>query len=447
MGVETASTRSAMTSEQIVAANRAHTLFSWSVQSALDPIAIDHAEGVYLYTPEGKRILDFNSQLMSVNIGHGDRRVVDAMTAQAMKLQYVQPAFATEIRGRLGTKLAEIMPGDLNKVFFTLGGAEAVENAIKLARHVTGRHKLLARYRSYHGATHGAMTLTGDYRRWANEPGLVGVVRYPDTHRWGEKEPRPVAESLQGLEDVIKYEGPHTIAAVFLETIVGTNGILIPPDGYLQGVREICDRYNILLVCDEVMAGFGRTGKWFAVEHWNVVPDLMTMAKGLTSSYLPLGAVAMRDHIAEAMETKMFYGGLTYSSHPVSLAASLATIQVYEDDDLIGNADRLGPVMREWHEKLYAKHPSVGAIRNLGLFGVIEVVRSRNPFTPMAGFNGTSDEMKAIGKFFRENGLYTFVANHMIHTNPPLCITADQLAEGFDIIDRALDVADQAVVG
>ena len=445
MGVETASTR--LTSEQIVAANRAHTLFSWSVQSALDPIAIDHAEGVYLYTPEGRRILDFNSQLMSVNIGHGNRRVIDAIAAQATQLQYVQPAFATEIRGRLGTKLAEIMPGDLNKVFFTLGGAEAVENAIKLARHVTGRHKLLARYRSYHGATHGAMTLTGDYRRWANEPGLVGVVRYPDTHRWGEKEPRPVAESLQGLEDVIKYEGPHTIAAVFLETIVGTNGILIPPDGYLQGVREICDRYNILMVCDEVMAGFGRTGKWFAVDHWGVVPDLMTMAKGLTSSYLPLGAVAMRDHIAEAMETRMFFGGLTYSSHPVSLAASLATIQVYEDDDLIGNAARLGPVMREWHEKLYAKHPSVGAIRNLGLFGVIEVVRSRNPFTPMAGFNGTSDEMKAIGKFFRENGLYTFVANHMIHTNPPLCITADQLAEGFEIIDRALETADQAVVG
>ena len=445
MGVDTASAR--LTSEQIVAANRAHTFFSWSVQGALDPIAIDHAEGVYLYTPEGKRILDFNSQLMSVNIGHGDRRVVDAITAQATKLQYVQPAFATEIRGRLGAKLAEIMPGDLDKVFFTLGGAEAVENAIKLARHHTGRHKLLARYRSYHGATHGAMTLTGDYRRWANEPGIVGVVRYPDTHRWGEKEPRPVEESLQGLEDVVRAEGPHTIAAIFLETIVGTNGILIPPDGYLKGVREICDRHGILMVCDEVMAGFGRTGKWFAVEHWDVVPDLMTMAKGLTSSYLPLGAVAMRHEIAEAFETKMFYGGLTYSSHPVSLAAALATIQVYEEDDLIGNAARLGPVMRSWHEKLYAKHPSVGAYRNLGLFGVLEVVRSREPFTPMAGFNGTSDEMKAIGRFFRENGLYTFVANHMIHTNPPLCITADQLAEGFDIIDRALDIADQAVVG
>ena len=380
MGISTAP---GMTSEEIVSLSRAHTLFSWSVQNALDPIAIDHAEGVYLYTPEGRRILDFNAQLMSVNIGHGDRRVIDAMHEQALKLQFVQPAFATEIRARLGAKLAEILPGDMNKVFFTLGGAEAIENAIKLARHYTGRYKVLARYRAYHGATFGAMTLTGDPRRWANEPGLVGVVRYPDTHRWGEAEPRPVAESLQGLEDVIRYEGPSSIAAVFLETIVGTNGILIPPDGYIQGVREICDRNGILMVCDEVMAGFGRTGRWFAVDHWDVVPDLMTMAKGLTSSYLPLGAVAMRDTIAEAMESRMFYGGLTYSSHPVSLAAALATIGVYEEDDLIGNAARLDGVMRGHHEALAAKHPSVGAHRNLGLFGILELVRSRDPWTPM----------------------------------------------------------------
>ncbi|TMF41078.1 MAG: aminotransferase class III-fold pyridoxal phosphate-dependent enzyme [Chloroflexi bacterium] len=434
-----------MSSAEIVALSRAHTFFSWSIQGAVDPIAIDRAEGVYLYTPEGQRILDFNSQLMSVNIGHGDRRVIDAIVAQATRLQYVQPAFATEIRARLGAKLAEILPGDMDKVFFTLGGAEAIENAIKLARHYTGRHKVLARYRTYHGATFGAMTLTGDPRRWPNEPGLVGVVRYPDTHRWGEKEPRPVEESLRGLEDVIRYEGPHTIAAIFLETIVGTNGILVPPDGYIQGVRELCDRYEILMVADEVMAGFGRTGRWFGVDHWDVVPDLMTMAKGLTSSYLPLGAVAMRRKIADKFETMYYSGGLTYSSHPVSLAAALATIQVYEEDGLIGHAARMGPVMRDWQRRLYDKHPSVGAYRGLGLFGVLEIVRSREPFTPMASFNGTSDEMKAIGKFFRENGLYTFVANHMIHTNPPLCITEEQIGEGFDIIDRALDIADQAV--
>ncbi len=445
MGIGTA--HGAMTSEEIVALNRAHTFFSWSVQGAIDPIAIDHAEGVWLYTPEGRRILDFNSQLMSVNIGHGDRRVIDAITEQATRLQYVQPAFATEIRARLGQKLAEILPGDIDKVFFTLGGAEAIENAIKLARAYTGRYKLLARYRAYHGATLGAMTLTGDPRRWANEPGLVGVVRYPDTHRWGEKEPRPVEESLQGLEDVIRYEGAHTIAAVFLETIVGTNGILIPPDGYLEGVREICDRNGILMVCDEVMAGFGRTGRWFAVDHWGVVPDLMTMAKGLTSSYLPLGAVAMRHHIAEAFEDKMFYGGLTYSSHPVSLAASLATIRVYEEDGLMDNATRMGALMREHHRQLAAKHPSVGATRNLGLFGILDLVRSRDPWTPLTPFNGTSDEMKAIGKHLRDNGVYAMIANNSIHTNPPLCITEAELAHGFEIIDAALDISDQAVTG
>jgi taurine--2-oxoglutarate transaminase len=443
MGISTAP--GSMTSEEISRLSREHTFFSWSVQGAVDPIAIDRAEGVYLYTPEGRRILDFNSQLMSVNIGHGDRRVVDAITEQATKLQYVQPAFATEIRARLGAKLAEILPGDLDKVFFTLGGAEAIENAIKLARHATGRYKVLARYRSYHGATFGAMTLTGDPRRWPNEPGLVGVVRYPDTHRWGEPEPRPVAESLQGLEDVIRYEGAHTIAAVFLETIVGTNGILIPPDGYIAGVREICDRYDILMVADEVMAGFGRTGKWFAIDHWGVTPDLMTMAKGLTSSYLPLGAVAMNHRVAEKLNTMFYSGGLTYSSHPVSLAAALATIGVYEEDGLIENAARLGPVMREHHQRLAERHPSVGATRSLGLFGIIDLVRSREPWTPLTAFNGTSDEMKAIGKFFRENGLYTMVINNSIHTNPPLCISDEQLAEGFEIIDRALDIADQAV--
>jgi taurine---2-oxoglutarate transaminase len=445
MGISTAP--GTMSSAEIAALSKQHTIFSWSVQSAVDPIAIDHAEGVYLYTPEGQRILDFNSQLMSVNIGHGDRRVIDAINAQALKLQYVQPAFATEIRARLGAKLAEILPGDMDKVFFTLGGAEAIENAIKFARHVTGRYKVMARYRSYHGATLGAMTLTGDPRRWANEPGLVGVVRYPDTHRWGEAEPRPVAESLQGLEDVIRYEGPQTIAAIFLETIVGTNGILIPPDGYIAGVREICDRYGILMVADEVMAGFGRTGRWFAVDHWGVTPDLMTVAKGLTSSYLPLGAVAMRPAIAAQMQDRMFFGGLTYSSHPVSLAAALATISVYEEDGLIQNAARLDGVMRSHHQALAAKHPSVGATRNLGLFGIIDLVRSRDPWTPLTPFNGTSDEMKAIGKYFREHGLYTMLANNSIHTNPPLCIDETQLAEGFEIIDAALDIADQAVTG
>ncbi|MFM2105940.1 MAG: 4-aminobutyrate aminotransferase GabT [Chloroflexota bacterium] len=444
MGLSTAP--GAMTEAEIIELTRKHTLFPWSAQGAIDPIPVERAEGVYLYTPEGRRILDFNSQLMSVNIGHSDRRVIDAITAQAMKLQYVSPGFVTEVRARVAQKLASILPGDMEKVFFTLGGAEAVENAIKLARQYTGRHKILARYRTYHGATAGAMTLTGDPRRWANEPGISGVVRYPDTHRWGEKEPRPVEESLQGLADVIQYEGPQTIAAVILETVVGTNGILIPPDGYLQGVRELCDRHGILMIADEVMAGFGRTGEWFAVDNWNVVPDLITLAKGLTSSYLPLGAVGIRPHVAEAFEKKVFYGGLTYYAHAVSLAAADATLDIYTSDDLLGNARRLGVKMREHHEALARKHPSVGTHRNIGLFGIIELVRSRDPWTPLAGFNGTSDEMKAVQKSLREQGLFTMYQWNGIHTNPPLCITEEQLAEGFAMIDRALDLADEAVV-
>jgi taurine--2-oxoglutarate transaminase len=370
---------------------------------------------------------------------------VAAIAEQATRLQFVQPAFVTEVRARLGQRLAEVLPGDLNKVLFTLGGADAVENALRIARQCTGRYKVLARYRAYHGATFGAVSLTGDPRRWPNEPGLVGVVRFPDTHRWGERDPRPVGESLQGLEDVIRYEGPNTIAAVFLETVVGTNGVLIPPDGYIQGVRELCDRYGILMVADEVMAGFGRTGRWFAVQHWDTVPDLLTMAKGLTSSYLPLGAVAMRDHVAAQLDSTMFSGGLTYSSHPVSLAASLATLDVYVEDKLIERSAAMGPVLRAHHERLASRHPSVGAHRSLGLFGIIELARRRDPYTPMTPFNGTSDEMAAIGRYLRDHGLYTMISGGSIHTNPPLCISEEDLALGFEILDSALEIADRAV--
>jgi taurine--2-oxoglutarate transaminase len=443
MGIGTAP-GSSLTEAEIVALSREYTLFPWAAQGAVDPIAIDHAEGVYLYTPDGRRILDFNSQLMSVNIGHGDRRVIDAIAAQAQKLQYVSPGFVTEARARLGKRLAALFPGDIDKVFFTLGGAEANENAVKLARQSTGRHKILARYRTYHGATAGAMTLTGDPRRWANEPGISGVVRFPDTHRFGEKEPRSADEALQGLSDVIQYEGGHTIAAIILEPVVGTNGILIPPDGYLQGVRALCDRHGILLIADEVMAGFGRTGEWFAVNNWNVVPDIITVAKGLTSSYLPLGAVGVRRHVAEAFEKKVYFGGLTYYAHPVSLAAALATLDVYEEDGLIENARRMGAKMREHHEALARKHPSVGAHRNIGLFGIIELVRSHDPWTPLTGFNGSSDEMKAVQRSLREQGLFTMFHDNGIHTNPPLCVTEEQLAEGFAMIDKALEKADEA---
>ena len=436
-----------LTTEEVIQLSRQYTLFEWSAQSAVDPIAVDRAKGVYFYSPDGTRYLDFNSQLMSVNIGHGDPRVVDAISAQVARLAYANPFMATEPRALLGRKLAEILPGDLDKVFFTNGGAEANENAIKLARLYTGRHKIAVRYRSYHGATAGVMTLTGDPRRWANEPGIPGVIRIPDTLPWGAAESLSADEVLRETERILMYEGPQTVAAIMIEPVVGTNGILVPPDGYLQGLRELCDRHRILLIADEVMSGFGRTGEWFAVNHWGVVPDILTMAKGLTSSYVPLGAVAVRHEIAAHFEKNVFYGGLTYNSHPVGCAAALATIAVYEDDGLIEHARQMGERMREHHLALRARHPSVGSVRNIGLFGIVELARSRDPYVPMAPYNGTSDEMKAVARSLRERGMYTFVRWNAISTNPPLCITEEELAEGFAIIDRALDQADEAVRG
>ena len=433
-----ATTTGEMSGTEIVDLCRKHTLFEWSAQGAVDPIPMARAKGVYFWTPEGKRYIDFNSQLMCVNIGHGDERVIRAICTQAETLAYANPFMATAVRAKLGAKLAALAPGDMDVFFFTNGGAEANENAIKIARAFTGRHKILARYRSYHGATHGAMALTGDPRRWSTEPGLPGVVHVLDPYHGIERGWDSAAASLAMLEEIVQLEGAHTIAAFFLETVSGTNGVLIPPDGYLEGVRDLCTRHGILMVCDEVMAGFGRTGEWFAVNHWNVVPDLMTMAKGLTSAYLPLGAVGMRRPVADHFREKAFQGGLTYNSHPMACAAALATIAVYEDDDLIGNARRLGPAMSGLMEDLARRHPTVGAHRNLGLFGIVELVRDRTTKAPLAPFGGTSDEMKRLSALFRELGLYTFTRWHNFFTNPPLCITDQELREGFDIIDAAL---------
>ena len=434
-----------MTGDQMIELCRQHTLFEWSAQSQVDPIPVARARGIYFWTPEGKRFLDFNSQLMCVNIGHGDERVVRAIQDQAAELAYANPFMATEPRARLGRKLAELCPGDIDVFFFTNGGAEANENAIKLARWATGRHKILARYRSYHGATGAAITLTGDPRRWAAEPGMPGVVHVLDPYHGIERGWESAEASLTMLEEVIRLEGPNTIAAFILETVTGTNGVLVPPDGYMQGVRELCTKYGILMICDEVMSGFGRTGEWFAVDHWKVVPDLLTMAKGLTSAYVQLGAVGMRRGIADLFRDKVFYGGLTYNSHPIGCAAALATIQVYEEDGLIEKARRTGAVMRELLADLQRRHPSVGAVRSIGLFGIVELIRNPQTRQPMAPFNGTSDEMAALGRFFRQEGLYTFVRWNSFYTNPPLCITEDELREGFTIIDRGLEIADRAV--
>ena len=438
-------TTETMTGPEIVELCRRHTLFEWSAQAAVDPIPVARAKGIYFWTPEDKRFIDFNSQLMCVNIGHGDERVVRAIQEQAAILPYANPFMATEVRARLSAKLAELTPGDIDAFFFTNGGAEANENAIRIARLFTGRHKIGARYRSYHGGTAGALTLTGDPRRWAAEPGIPGVFRIPEFYHGVDKQIETAEEVLTRTEEIVQLEGANTIAAIIVEPVTGTNGILIPPDGYMQGLRALCDKYGILLIADEVMAGFGRTGEWFSVDHWKVEPDLISMAKGLTSAYVQLGAVGMRRGIADHFAKNVFYGGLTYNSHPLACAAALATIAVYEEDNLIERARDMGVVMHGLLDDLKARHPSVGATRNIGLFGIVELVRDKETREPMAPFNGTSPEMQALGKYFRQEGLYTLVRWNTFFTNPPLCISEAELREAFAIIDRGLEITDEAV--
>jgi taurine--2-oxoglutarate transaminase len=432
-----------------------HSFWTWSAQGSVSPIPVKHAKGVYFWDADDKRYLDFNSMMMCVNIGHGDERVIEAIAEQARQLVFTAPSMTTKPRAVLGKMLSEITPGDLNHFFFTSGGADANENAIKLARAYTGKHKILARYRSYHGATAGAMSLTGDPRRLAWEPNLMpGVVHFLDPYRYRStfhrsnqdiSEPEFTQDYLNHLEEIITFEGPQTIAAVILETVTGTNGILIPPEGYLQGVRELCDKYDILLICDEVMSGFGRTGQWFAVDNWNVVPDLMTMAKGLTSAYAPLGAVAISNEIAEFFEEKVYYGGLTYNSHPISLAAAIAVIKVMQEDKLIEHTQQMGTVLRRHLNDLGEQHPSVGEVRSIGLFSAIEVVKNRDTREPMAPYNGTSPEMNSIRQYLLDNGVYTFIHWNTILVIPPLVINEEELAEGFQVLDKALEITDSAV--
>lgn len=432
-----------------------HSFWTWSAQGKVSPIPVVRAKGVHFWDTQGKRYLDFNSTNMCVNAGHGDERIIQAMIDQLQELAYAGPGMATRPRAELGKLLSEITPGKLDHYLFTLGGAEANENAIKLARAFTGRHKILARYRSYHGATAGAIAATGDPRRVAWEPNVMpGVVHFLDPYRYRStfhRTNRDISERdfcqdyLNHLEEIIQYEGPETIAAIILESVTGTNGIIIPPDGYLAGVRKICDRYGILWIADEVMSGFGRTGKWFAVDHWNVVPDLMTMAKGLTSAYAPLGAVAMQPEMVAFFQDRVYQGGLTYNSHPLSLAAAAANIKVMQADHMVEHAAAMGPILRKLLMDLGENHPSVGEIRSIGLFGIIELVR--NPLTrePLTEFNRTSPEMKAFHRALSEEGLYLHTHWHTALIIPPLIITEEQLAEGFGILDRALEITDQAV--
>lgn len=436
-----------MTSEEMISACLEHTLFSWSATAKVAPLPVARAEGVYMYTPEGQRILDFNSQLMCVNVGHSHPKIVAAIKAAADQLLYVYPGAATEPRARLGKRLAQLCPGDINSFFFTLGGAEANENAIKAARLYTGRNKILSSYRSYHGATSACMQLTGDPRRLHNGPGGPGFVHvmppWPYEYSFGADEDQITQNHLRYLEEVITYEGPDQIAAMFVETVVGTNGILAPPRGWLQGLRALLDKHGILLVCDEVMCGWGRTGKLFAVEHYNVVPDILTMAKGLTSSAVPLGAMGVRAKIADHFRDHVFWGGLTYNAHPFACNVALAAIDALIDEGMVENAATLEHVMRSEMDRLTAKHRSVRGGRCIGLFGMIDVQRNAAGDS-IAPYDGTHPAMQQLAAFFREQGLFTFVRWGSFMCNPPLCITEAQLREGFEIIDRGLDITDAA---
>ena len=431
-----------------------HNFWTWSAQGKVEPIPVKRAKGVYFWDVDGKRYLDLNSMVMCVNIGHGDERVIEAMVQQLRELPFAGPHMATRGRAELGQLLAEICPPGLTKYFYTLGGADANENAIKLARSYTGRYKILTRYRSYHGATFGAIALTGDPRRNAWEPAVMpGVVHFLDPYRYRStfhRDKPEISEAeftrdyLNHLEEIIQYEDPATIAAILIETVTGTNGVIIPPDGYLQGVREICDRYGIVMIADEVMSGFGRTGEWFAVDHWKVVPDIMTMAKGLTSAYAPLGAVAMKPEIAASFNDRVYQGGLTYNGHPVSLAAAIANLHVMQSDHLVEKARETGKVMADLLAELVERHPSVGEVRSIGLFGVIELVKNKKTREPLSPWNQTNAVMKAVDHYLLEHGVFINTHWHTILLVPPLIITPDQLTEGFAVMDQALEIADRA---
>jgi taurine--2-oxoglutarate transaminase len=429
-----------------------YVLHSWSVQNAIEPLPVAGAEGRHFWDYEGKRYLDFASQLVNVSIGHQHPRVIAAIKEQAETLCTIGPPMATEPRSTLARMLAEITPGDLAMSFFTNGGAEANENAIKLARWYTGRHKVIARYRSYHGATAGAITLTGDPRRWAAEPGLPGIVRMFDPYTYrcpaGHPDPCPVCTGAPHLEEILQYEGPHTVAAVILETVTGTNGIIVPPDGYLQSIREVCDRHGILLICDEVMAGFGRTGKWFAVDNWNVVPDILTLAKGINSGYVPLGAMVVREPIAEWVRDKFFAGGLTYSGHPLGCAAAVASIEAFQEEGIVENAAARGEDFRAGLNALAERHPSIGDVRGLGCFWGLELVKSRETREPLVPFNGSGEAAAPVARLAKaalERGLYLMTHWNMIMVCPPLTITPEEIEEGLAILDEALAIADEYV--
>ena len=432
--------------------DRAHVFHSWSAQGLLDPVVIAGASGSRFWDDKGHTWLDFSSQLVNVNIGHQHPKLVAAIQEQAGRLCTIAPSFANESRSEAARLITELAPGDLDMVFFTNGGTEAIENAVRLARGHTGRHKILSAYRSYHGATGVSISLTGDPRRWNNEPGSPGVVKfwgpYPYRSPFYSSTPAEECErALEHLANVLMMEGSHTVAAIILETVVGTNGILVPPDGYLAGVRALCDKHGIMMICDEVMAGFGRCGEWFAVDRWKVTPDLITFAKGSNSGYIPVGGVIISRRIAETFRERVFHGGLTYSGHPLACASIVASIGIFKEEKIIEHARQLGTdVIGPELKKIAEKHPSVGEVRGLGVFWAIELVRNRKTREPLVPFNASGADAKPMAELMgacKAGGVWPFAHFNRLQVTPP-CTTSDQDArEGLAIIDKALDVADK----
>ncbi|HEY2271363.1 MAG TPA: aspartate aminotransferase family protein [Jatrophihabitantaceae bacterium] len=432
--------------------DKAHVFHSWSAQALIDPLPIASAQGSYFTDYEGKSYLDFSSQLVNVNIGYQHPKLVAAIQEYAAKMCTIQPSFANDARSEAARLIAEVAPGDLNSVFFTNAGAEANENAVRMARLHTGRHKILATYRSYHGATHASITLTGDPRRWGSEPAISGVVHfwgpYPYRSAFFSSTPEEETErALQHLRDTIMVEGAATIAAIILEPVVGTNGILVPPPGYLQGVREICDEYGIVLISDEVMAGFGRCGEWFAVDHWGVKPDLITFAKGVNSGYVPLGGVILSDAVAATFQERVYPGGLTYSGHPLACASAVASINIFKEEGIVEHARALGTdVIGPELAKLADRHPSVGEVRGLGVFWAIELVKDKATREPLVPYNASGAAAAPMNEFAaacKQRGLWPFTHFNRTHVVPPCTITEQELREGLAILDEALEVADK----
>ncbi|UFH52416.1 aminotransferase class III-fold pyridoxal phosphate-dependent enzyme [Spirosoma sp. KNUC1025] len=437
--------------QEILQDNFDSTVFVWSKQKGITPIAVKYAKGVYLYDYDDKRYIDFSSGLMNVNIGHGNQRITEAVVRQMQDVSYVTPYCVTKVRGELGKKLAEICPGDLNKAYFTLCGATSIEAALKMARSYTGRHKILSRYQSYHGATYGALSVGGDPRKLPDDsqqsPNFVHID-IPYRYRWNHDEASMLPDSVAQLERIIAYEGPGNIAAILLEGESGTSGCLQYPVGYLAAVRDICDKYGILLIMDEVMSGFGRTGKWFGFENHGIVPDMVTMAKGITSGYLPFGCLMVTDRIAARYNDTVLATGMTYNAHPVSCAAALENLKIYEDENLIENAAEMGQYVAEQAELMKQKHPCIGDFRTTGLLGCFEIVKNRDTKEPMAPFNAKPEDMaimSKVGAKIKELGMYTFVRWSYVFVAPPLCVTREQIDEGLAIISEALKIADEYV--